>query len=81
MTKKRSEETCFCPAYKFPHREGGGRCNGSDAYWCDDCHEECIPEKVDLGIGTTEAWGVVSTHRDVQWVSNCCHASFTGGDE
>ena len=24
--KKRKQETCHCPAYKFPHRYLGGKC-------------------------------------------------------
>lgn len=28
MRKKRFQVTCFCDAYKFPHRFGGGKCNG-----------------------------------------------------
>lgn len=25
---RRSQVTCLCSAYEFPHRIGGGRCNG-----------------------------------------------------
>lgn len=28
MRKKRFQVTCFCDAYEFPHRFGGGKCNG-----------------------------------------------------
>jgi len=37
------EVTCKCKAYDYPHRFGGGRCNGSslvDLIWengCNDC--------------------------------------------
>ena len=44
--KRKGEFVCDCPAYKFPHRFGGGKCTGfkvvSD-HWstyfghCDDC--------------------------------------------
>jgi hypothetical protein len=30
--KKRQQITCRCPAYPFPHREGGGQCEMPD--WC-----------------------------------------------
>lgn len=31
VSKKRDRQvTCKCSAYKFPHRIGGGRCDGSD---------------------------------------------------
>jgi len=69
-------ETCVCQAYKFPHRRGGGACNvqNDDTRICSDCGEVCIATKTDFGIGTTEAWGVVSTHHDWQIASDCCHA-------
>ena len=54
MTKKRKRDrskdlTCTCDAYEFPHRFGGGRCDGKHVvcdYWnahmgsgdCTDCH-------------------------------------------
>lgn len=44
MTKKpkRNQITCNCPAYAFPHRQGGGKCTLPehcelyDDDWCDD---------------------------------------------
>jgi len=75
---KRKENTCNCPAYPFPHREGGGACGGEDATYCEDCGEQCDVIKVDEGIGWTEAWGVRSCHHDYQWVSDCCHAGIKG---
>jgi hypothetical protein len=33
---RRGEHVCRCPAYRFPHRFGGGRCTGvsvADEYW------------------------------------------------
>jgi hypothetical protein len=41
--KRQFQVTCRCSAYKFPHRIGGGRCNGSAWAECyhiyvqDDC--------------------------------------------
>lgn len=41
--RRRGEHTCDCRAYKFPHRFGGGRCEGYhlaqehwDKYWGHD---------------------------------------------
>ena len=50
---KRTQYTCQCSAYRFPHRFGGGRCNGQnlvDDYWeshwgsgeCKNCN--CLTE-------------------------------------
>jgi len=78
--KLRSQDTCRCSAYSFPHRLDGGECTGPSQI-CSLCHSPCEGDFVDFGIGTTEAWGVVSTHTDVQWVSFCCEAevhSFAG---
>ena len=33
MKQKTFQITCRCAAYKFPHRLGGGRCDGSN--WCE----------------------------------------------
>jgi hypothetical protein len=29
--KNRPQSTCTCDAYRFPHREHSGKCNGADA--------------------------------------------------
>ena len=45
MARKRDrvQVTCYCKAYSFPHRIGGGLCNGSQ--WAEDymtwVREEC----------------------------------------
>lgn len=31
--KRKGECTCRCTAYKFPHRFGGGKCNGFYIVW------------------------------------------------
>ena len=40
-SKRKGEVTCTCSAYKFPHRFGGGKCNGRQmaetSYPCKDC--------------------------------------------
>lgn len=40
--KRRKQYTCRCPAYDFPHRFGGGRCNGlhlcEPSSVCQMCH-------------------------------------------
>ncbi len=49
--KRRIQVTCWCGAYSFPHRIGGGRCSGSS--WAEsyfytikiEC-ENCISNKV-----------------------------------
>jgi hypothetical protein len=32
--------------------------------------------RLDFGIGTTEAWGGVTTDRNFQWASPCCETDF-----
>lgn len=32
MKRKRNQQTCTCWAYPFPHRKGGGKCEGFDKY-------------------------------------------------
>ncbi len=66
-------EVCYCGAYKFPHREGGGEClkNKNDA-WCGSCGLACYPKNVDEGIGPTEFWGIKDWHHDWVWRSDCC---------
>ena len=28
---------CYCPAYPFPHRPGGGKCQATGEVWCPNC--------------------------------------------
>ena len=83
---------CFCAAYRFPHRPGGGQCEAGvtrvkDRDWwltghyrvmasslCADCRLPATTKHMDLGYGTTEFWGHVSTHHDWQEVTTCCEA-------
>ena len=46
--RRRPQVTCYCNAYAFPHRIGGGKCSGADwaaGYWeidgsaCTFCNE------------------------------------------
>lgn len=72
---------CKCTAYKFPHKEGGGKCNyGDDSYKhvCLSCHQPCEVGAVDFGIGPYEFWGRKGIDKDVQIVSDCCESDFTG---
>ena len=41
MKPKRNQITCRCPAYPFPHRQGGGRCTLPVVcyFYCFDCDE------------------------------------------
>ncbi len=45
MRKRRpGEVVCLCGAYRFPHRELGGACNGGayvEAYFEDHMHSDC----------------------------------------
>ena len=67
---------CRCSAYRFPHREGGGKCFAAvDGPYCGACNAACVPTLEDYGYGETEFWGSVSVHRDVQVVSDCCEAA------
>ena len=35
---RKGEYTCTCPAYRFPHRFGGGRCSGMWLVWQEFVH-------------------------------------------
>lgn len=73
--QKRTQDTCTCKSYGFPHRLASGKCHGAQSGpFCGDCGESAEPKSVDFGYGVTEYWGSVSTHRDVQIVSTCCEA-------
>ena len=39
---------------------------------CSNCFREVEFKHIDVGIGTTEAWGVVQNHKDIRWLSPCC---------
>ena len=41
---------------------------------CSVCYRDVAFKNIDVGIGVTEAWGVVQNHKDVQWLSPCCEA-------
>lgn len=76
MTKKqRHTEVCYCSAYKFPHRAGGGKCQGPGELLCSACGEVAEGTSVDFGIGAYEYWGQRGVDRNVQWVSRCCEAT------
>lgn len=73
MAKFRKDRTCNCPAYKFPHRFGGGACSGAQEI-CMSCGDECREARVDFGIGPYEYWGDRGVHHDYANVSDCCEA-------
>ena len=68
---------CNCPAYPFPHRPGGGKCQApkEGQLVCEDCHGACEGTYVDFGIGTYEFWGAKGVDRQVAWASECCEAT------
>lgn len=71
----RTAAVCTCKAYAFPHRAKGGSCHAKQSGpFCGECGEPAEATTDDFGIGTTEFWGHVSTHRDIQTVSRCCEA-------
>lgn len=73
--KHRHTEVCYCGAYKFPHRAGGGKCQGPGELLCSACGEVAEGTSVDFGIGAYEYWGSKGVDRNVQWVSRCCEAT------
>lgn len=75
MVKHRLTMTCYCSAYAFPHRAGGGKCRGPGELLCSACDEVAEGTFVDFGIGAYEYWGAEGVDRNVQWVSRCCEAT------
>lgn len=72
---KRHNEVCYCSAYKFPHRMGGGKCTASpNDDLCSACGLPATDAFMDFGIGAYEYWGAKGVDRDVQYVSTCCEA-------
>lgn len=70
---RHQETTCYCPAYAFPHRYGGGRCSGA-RYICAFCFGPCAPRQTDVGIGAYECHGACGTHHEWIVESTCCEA-------
>jgi hypothetical protein len=69
---KPEERTCECPAYKFPHREGGGFCHVGIEPVCAACGRVCQPIDIDVGIGPVEYFGARSFDREIVEASDCC---------
>ena len=69
---------CHCPAYRFPHRAGSGRCQVDQGPVCSQCGELCGEATIDDGIGWTEFWGRRSYDSRICTVSDCCHAEVIG---
>ena len=44
-------KVCTCNAYKFPHREGSGKCIGGKAPYCGCCGEPCGWKPQQVGVG------------------------------
>jgi len=71
----RTQETCTCKSYAFPHRIKSGACAAKQpGPYCGECGQPAEAKREDFGYGVTEFWGSVSNHRDVQTVSCCCEA-------
>ena len=68
-----AKETCYCPAYSFPHRFGGGACSGAQEI-CTACGNACQEVKVDFGIGPYEYGSICSVHVDIHMASDCCES-------
>lgn len=72
---RRTQETCTCKAYHFPHRSKSGHCHAKrHGPYCGECGEPAEPIRADFGYGALEAWGQRFTHTDVRTVSRCCEA-------
>lgn len=69
---------CNCPAYKFPHREGSGKCRADEGPVCSECGGPCEGRLIDFGIGPGEAWGVRFNDVRKEWTSECCEADMLG---
>lgn len=69
----KGQTTCFCSAYKFPHREHGGKCKAKPGdQFCGECGQPCKSSIVDFGIGSYEFWGQRGVDRNEQLASDCC---------
>ena len=66
-------DVCYCSAYPFPHRAGGGRCLGPGDYLCSSCGAVATPVAMEFGVGSFEHHGSVGIDRHRQVVSDCCH--------
>ena len=58
---KRKQDTCYCDAYRFPHRLGGGKCENVDidGPFCTSCGSSCEVVQGDDGIGPYMVRGVL----------------------
>ena len=72
---RQKKKLCYCKAYPFPHRAGGGKCSGPGEYICEYCGQVADGAFVDLGIGPYECRGTPGFDTNVQWVSRCCEAT------
>lgn len=65
---------CYCPAYNFPHRFGGGKCVGEESIpKCTNCGKECsIHESTERT--PYEFWGERGYHTEHYSGSDCCDA-------
>ena len=73
--RARTQETCTCKSYAFPHRVKSGACLAKQrGPYCGECGQPGEAKQEDFGYGLTEAWGHVTNHSDVQTVSRCCEA-------
>lgn len=67
--------TCFCAAYRFPHRMGSGKCEAHRGDpLCEACGHPANAMRMDYGVGSYEYGSIRGFHRDVRAVSDCCEA-------
>ena len=73
---KRKQDTCYCDAYRFPHRLGGGKCENVDidGPFCTSCGSSCEVVQGDDGIGPYEFWGQKGNDSQPYSASDCCDA-------
>lgn len=69
-----SAAPCRCPAYRWPHRAGGGKCMVDLGPVCSQCGALCEAIQIDDGVGWTEFWGRREYDSHICTVSSCCHA-------
>lgn len=77
----KSDSVCYCAAYSFMHRGGGGKCPGHQESLCEACGLPCDGKDVDFGIGRYECWGSIGTDVRIEHVSACCWSNITDNNE
>jgi hypothetical protein len=75
LTLAQPWKPCYCSAYDFPHRMGGGNCEAQlgDALCC-ECGKANSGHWVRLDEGKVEFWGTLSHENRRVLVSDCCES-------